>query len=97
MSDSWLLDEGRVLALELHRERFVSSVSEVAPDRVGEASAFWAAAIPELPHDGAWFPRLELALLDDSGDEPGDESAGAAAVFRLTVRPAPRATPRSSS
>jgi branched-subunit amino acid aminotransferase/4-amino-4-deoxychorismate lyase len=51
-ADSWLVVDGRVLALGLHRERFLSSV----PD--GEE--FWDAAVAAVPSEGEWFPRVEL-------------------------------------
>jgi hypothetical protein len=50
VADSWLETDGKVLARDLHRERFERTA--------GEQSAFWNA----LPvHDsGDWFPRVEL-------------------------------------
>lgn len=51
-ADSWLVSDGRTLALDLHRTRFLAS----APD----AAAFWDAAIAAIPRDGDWFPRVEL-------------------------------------
>lgn len=56
VADSWLLDEGRVLALDAHRERFVGDVLR----RTGlDAAAFWEAAIVALPRTGTHFPRIE--------------------------------------
>jgi branched-subunit amino acid aminotransferase/4-amino-4-deoxychorismate lyase len=80
VGDSFLLDDGRVLALDLHRDRFVESVSRQAPERVSEAEEFWAAAVAALPVEGRWFPRIELARLE--GGSP-------AASFRLTIRACP--------
>ena len=51
-ADSWLVTDGRTLALDLHRWRFLAA----APD--GEA--FWDAAIAAIPREGDWFPRVEL-------------------------------------
>ena len=51
-ADSWLVTEGRALALGLHRERFLSS----APG----AEEFWDAAVAAIPREGDWFPRVEL-------------------------------------
>ena len=51
-TDSWLVDEGRTLALDLHRTRFLSH----APG----ASDFWDAAIAAIPREGSWFPRVEF-------------------------------------
>jgi branched-subunit amino acid aminotransferase/4-amino-4-deoxychorismate lyase len=84
LTDSWLLEDGAALALDVHRERFLASVETIAPERVDEADGFWNAAMLELPTEGTWFPKLELAV----------PSEGAEAVFRLAVRPSP---PRSAS
>ena len=51
-ADSWLVDDGRTLAIDLHRSRFL----EHAPG----AEEFWDAAIAAIPLEGAWFPRVEL-------------------------------------
>lgn len=50
-ADSFLVSDGRALALELHRSRFL----EAAPD----GGDFWQAAIAAIPAAGDWFPRLE--------------------------------------
>jgi len=54
-ADSWLAEDGRALALEGHRARFLNGM----PASLG-AAAFWDAAIDAVPRRGAWFPRLEL-------------------------------------
>jgi len=51
-ADSWLVENGRTLALDLHRARFL----EHAP----AATDFWDASIAAIPRDGDWFPRVEL-------------------------------------
>jgi branched-subunit amino acid aminotransferase/4-amino-4-deoxychorismate lyase len=51
VADSWLTVNGRTLAIDLHRERFLSG----APT----AGEFWDAAIAAVPRDGEWFPRVE--------------------------------------
>jgi branched-subunit amino acid aminotransferase/4-amino-4-deoxychorismate lyase len=58
-ADSWLVADGAVRALELHRTRFMTSIPrgrylQLAPD------AFWEAAIAAIPREGLWFPRVEL-------------------------------------
>ena len=50
-ADSWFVNDGRVLAIGLHRERFLSN----APG----AESFWDAAIDAIPKHGDWFPRVE--------------------------------------
>jgi len=56
-ADSWLTTDGRVLALDLHRERFRAAIP--AAHAAAEVDAFWAAAIAEIPRTGDWFPRVE--------------------------------------
>ncbi len=51
-ADSWLVSDGLVLGLGLHRSRFQAS----APD----TDDFWDAAIAAIPREGEWFPRVEL-------------------------------------
>ena len=59
VADSWFVTDGMVLGLELHRERFLSSMSSRLREATS-ADAFWAAAQDLLPHNGDWFPRVEL-------------------------------------
>ena len=51
-ADSWLVSDGRTLALDLHRSRFLAA----AP----RGEAFWDAAVAAVPREGDWFPRVEL-------------------------------------
>lgn len=81
VADSWLITDGRVRALDLHRERFTSSaatLSDLDPEAV---EAFWDAFIAALPRTGRWFPRAEVVA---SGQ-------GARTALRLQgrIRPAP--------
>ncbi|WP_396598862.1 aminotransferase class IV [Frigoribacterium sp. R86507] len=87
VADSWLVDEGSALALDVHRDRFAGSVAEVAggPD-ADEVSAFWTAAVGVLPRTGAWFPRAELVAGDGTDDGTDDDGR---ARLRLRLRPAP--------
>jgi branched-subunit amino acid aminotransferase/4-amino-4-deoxychorismate lyase len=59
VADSWLVAEGRVVALELHRARFFAAI---APERQSQLrlDAFWKASLAQLPRTGTWFPRVEL-------------------------------------
>jgi Amino-transferase class IV len=50
-ADSWVVSEGKALALGLHRERFLGHTHD--------AEAFWDAAIAAIPTTGDWFPRVE--------------------------------------
>lgn len=76
VADSWLVSDGSVLALGLHRRRFLDGIEASGHD-AAEAAEFWDAAIAAIPRAGDWFPRVEL-----------QQHAGAPLlVFRL--RPAP--------
>jgi branched-subunit amino acid aminotransferase/4-amino-4-deoxychorismate lyase len=59
-ADSWLVRDGAVLAIDLHRTRFLDAVANTA-----DANAFWDAAVTAIPRKGEWFPRVELRLEDD--------------------------------
>lgn len=52
VADSWRVVEGKVRAIGLHRDRFLSTAGE-------DAEAFWDAAIDAIPRTGDWFPRVE--------------------------------------
>ncbi|MFS4506345.1 aminotransferase class IV [Clavibacter sp. Sh2141] len=78
-ADSFLVDAGRVLALDVHRQRFLASLRLQAA-AVPDPAAFLDAAVAALPREGAWFPRVE-ALRGPDGD-----------VARLFLRPAPERT-----
>jgi branched-subunit amino acid aminotransferase/4-amino-4-deoxychorismate lyase len=71
--DSWLVQEGRVRGLDLHRQRFAATCREIGvPGSL--VTPFWPAAVRLLPRRGEWFPRVEL-LADQR--------------LRLRIRPAP--------
>jgi branched-subunit amino acid aminotransferase/4-amino-4-deoxychorismate lyase len=55
VADSFLVDDGRVRGLDLHRDRFAASCTGV------EIGDFWAEVVARLPRDGRWFPRVELS------------------------------------
>ncbi|MGJ8721599.1 MAG: aminotransferase class IV [Salinibacterium amurskyense] len=57
VADSWLVNSGSVLALNLHRQRFLDAVPAAQQET---ADQFFTAAIAALPRAGAWFPRVEL-------------------------------------
>lgn len=77
VADSFRLEDGLVVALERHLQRFSASVAahtDVAPERL---DAFLAALPAALPTSGSWFPRIEVV------DTPGG------ATLRYRERPAP--------
>jgi branched-subunit amino acid aminotransferase/4-amino-4-deoxychorismate lyase len=57
--DSWLVTEGKALALDLHRTRFMTSIPRGRYLQLNP-SAFWDAVLAMLPGEGDWFPRVEL-------------------------------------
>jgi len=74
-ADSWLVTEGRVLALGLHRMRFLDAVAELA-ERRGvsnevdslDVEGFWNASIAQIPRAGDWFPRVELRVQHEAAE-----------------------------
>jgi branched-subunit amino acid aminotransferase/4-amino-4-deoxychorismate lyase len=78
VADSWLVSDGRTLALDLHRTRFLSSLARARHEQV-DPIAFWDASIAAIPREGDWFPRVEL-------------QAQAAPVLLFRLRDAPPRT-----
>jgi branched-subunit amino acid aminotransferase/4-amino-4-deoxychorismate lyase len=60
-ADSWLVSDGTVLGLELHRTRFMTSIPR-GRYRQLDPGAFWDASLAAIPRVGDWFPRVELRL-----------------------------------
>jgi branched-subunit amino acid aminotransferase/4-amino-4-deoxychorismate lyase len=58
-ADSWLVDDGRVRAVERHWARFEATCRErgAEPDALAQLRADVARAVPPR---GRWFPRVEL-------------------------------------
>lgn len=76
VADSWLVVDGTVLGLELHRARFLGAMAPEVRESTA-ADEFWAASIAHLPRTGEWFPRVELQ------HRPGSHLL----VFRLRSAP----------
>lgn len=79
VADSWLVTDGTALAIGLHRERFLGSMSADAREATG-AEAFWDASLALIPRAGEWFPRVEL------------QNRSGAMLLVLRVRSAPPRT-----
>ncbi|MET8767146.1 aminotransferase class IV [Streptomyces sp. NPDC004658] len=75
--DSWLVTDGRVVALDAHRDRFTTACTTLLSVPPAHTSAFLRAALDRIPAHGRWFPRVECAVLDGA---PG---------FHLWLRAAP--------
>ena len=58
-ADSWLVRDGLVIGIDLHRRRFVTSIPR-GRYRELDIDAFWEAAVALSPSEGDWFPRVEL-------------------------------------
>jgi branched-subunit amino acid aminotransferase/4-amino-4-deoxychorismate lyase len=76
VADSWLVTDGTMLGLALHRERFFRSA--VLQGHSLDLSPFWAAAVAAIPRSGEWFPRVDLRAHPDG-----------AVDLLLHLRPAP--------
>lgn len=66
VADSWLVTDGTVLALDLHRARFLGSIDPRFTDDELQYEDFWDAAVAAIPREGDWFPRVELQLRNDA-------------------------------
>jgi branched-subunit amino acid aminotransferase/4-amino-4-deoxychorismate lyase len=65
-ADSFLVAGGSVLAIALHRARFIDSAIERGfVDRTA-LEAFWEAGLAAIPRDGDWFPRFESVTVRDA-------------------------------
>ena len=78
-ADSFLVRDGRALALRLHGARFAEAVREQGYTG-SDLDMFWEAGVASLPRDGEWFPRFELVRARD------------ALRLRFRLRPAPELT-----
>ncbi|MEU3771920.1 aminotransferase class IV [Streptomyces sp. NPDC032472] len=78
VADSWLVEDGRARALDLHFDRFSRSCTQHAGAAPAEVAAFLTAVREALPARGRWFPRIELT-----------GGAGAQLQLALRLRPAP--------
>ncbi|MEF2976539.1 aminotransferase class IV [Subtercola sp. YIM 133946] len=80
VADSWLVDHGRVRAIDLHRDRFVGSCLASGYSDRATLDAFWASALGALPPVHRWFPRVELWATPGGGpsavSRPGRAASG---------------------
>ncbi|MFP7833053.1 aminotransferase class IV [Marisediminicola sp. LYQ134] len=81
-ADSWLVSDGAVAAIAVHRARFDAAVAAATgpgagPDLDLDLDAFWGAVIDRVPLEGDWFPRVEL------------RDTGGGLLARFILRPAP--------
>ncbi len=61
VADSWLVRNGRAVALDLHRQRFFNSCTQLYHVDSSKLHPYWLSALEKIPSDGLWFPRIELA------------------------------------
>lgn len=60
VADSWLVEDSRVRSLNLHFERFATSVIELAPRYQALLPYFFAAVEKRIAMSGRWWPRIEF-------------------------------------
>lgn len=80
-ADSWYVNDGRVRALELHRQRFSAAASDLGIPDAG-SDDFWDAVIERFPQTGEWFPRVEIVKA------PSADSL----MLGFRMRPSPKRT-----
>jgi len=92
VADSFLVTDGAVRGIELHRDRFVGSCAAAGVD----ATAFWDQQVRRLPGFGRWFPRFEL---HDTGELTAQRRPAPTTGGRVRVAvhegPDPRTAPRT--
>lgn len=91
VADSFLVANGKVRGIELHRERFVGSCAAVGVPAAG----FWDEQIGRLPAFGRWFPRFELRMSGELAVQlrPAPPIGGRVRVV-VHEGPDPRTAPR---
>lgn len=66
VADSWLVSDGSARALDLHFQRFASSIDE--PTCKSQLPDFFKAVISVIPTLGDWFPRIEYRAEQPRGN-----------------------------
>jgi branched-subunit amino acid aminotransferase/4-amino-4-deoxychorismate lyase len=91
VADSFLVANGKVRGIELHRDRFVGSCAAVGVSAAG----FWSEQAGRLPGFGRWFPRFELRMSGELAVQlrPAPTTGGRVRVA-IHEGPDPRAAPR---
>lgn len=82
VADSFHLEDGRAVRLDLHRDRFLDSCAAMGlnVEELDDGARFWKDAIFRLPRSGSWFPRIQV------------QRAGTGLQWTLLIRPAPGLT-----
>ncbi|MEV5965141.1 aminotransferase class IV [Kribbella sp. NPDC051952] len=92
VADSFLVANGKVRGIELHRDRFVGSCAAVGVSAAG----FWSEQAGRLPGFGRWFPRFELRMSGELAVQlrPAPPIGGRVRVA-VHEGPDPRTAPRT--
>ncbi len=77
VADSWLVRDGRMIAPDLHQQRFFNSCRIRHGIGARVLLPLWYQALSLIPAEGLWFPRMELA---GKAGQP---------VFQCRIRPVP--------
>jgi len=60
VADSWRVEDGHAVALDLHLERFRASALQHSDVAEATLDKFYGEVIDHIPRTGSWFPRIEL-------------------------------------
>ena len=60
VADSFLVEDGKVRALDKHLARFTSGIAKVAPEYLSQLPDFFTKSLTLIPREGRWWPRFEL-------------------------------------
>ena len=66
VADSFLVSDGRALAVDVHRSRFIESAMARGYHDGDVLDTFYRAALQLIPREADWFPRLEVSSHDGS-------------------------------
>lgn len=80
-ADSWFVSDGRVRALDRHRQRFSAAAIDLGIPDAGPDD-FWDAVIERFPQTGEWFPRVEIVETPSAGSP----------MMGFRLRPSPKRT-----
>ncbi|HEY0474431.1 MAG TPA: aminotransferase class IV [Kribbella sp.] len=90
VADSFLVADGKVRGLDLHRKRFADSCTALG---VVGAAEFFDDSLSRLPRHGRWFPRFELGAEGLALQVRPAPAAGGRIRVSVHAGPDPRTNP----